>query len=147
MKDVHEVEGWQLLAEWGMKPREIANEVGRSPGFVAATLEVATPDDELEEPISPLRAKHEPGPPTVAIIWPEGVFSPNSKCAHDGPLPRGSALYCPVCDACGLDGVHPALYRDPDLDPPRERPTGVLSKTKSARLERMAKARSQIGIK
>ncbi|AMV40984.1 hypothetical protein VT85_26350 (plasmid) [Planctomyces sp. SH-PL62] len=49
------------------------------------------------------------------------AFTPGMKCSHTThPYPKGSRDYRPCCDRSGLDGLHPALRRDPRKDPPKE---------------------------
>ena len=43
-------------------------------------------------------------------IYPIGGLTPNSKCPHDGPIPKGSRIYCEVCGKSGMDGLHADLH-------------------------------------
>jgi len=87
-------------------------------------------------------------PPWLAWItplFPIAPFTPQSTCAHKGPIPAGSRLYCPVdgCHQSGFDG-HPYLKRDPRTDPkPEPRPpAGAAPKTAAkTRRERRAARR------
>lgn len=36
------------------------------------------------------------------ILWPPHL-TPHSACIHDGPLPPGEPVYCPVCEQSGWD--------------------------------------------
>lgn len=61
--------------------------------------------------------------------FPVAPFTRESKCAHKGPLPRGSSDYCPCCDKSGLDGIVipvdvKPLPRDPKpAEPKKAEPT------------------------
>jgi hypothetical protein len=46
-------------------------------------------------------------------------YTPNSPCAHRGPLPAGSMFYCPQCQQTGWD-FHPDMAVDE-----RERPVHI----------------------
>ena len=78
---------------------------------------VPTPDrsDYVDAP--------EPDPWTeLEPLFPVGVFTPYSKCPHEGPIPEGSKLVCMVCHKSGKDGT-PALPRDVKRLPDDPRPT------------------------
>jgi hypothetical protein len=53
-------------------------------------------------------------------MFPLGSYTPQSTCAHHGPIQAGSLFCCMVCHHSGIDG-HPALKRDPRTDPAPER--------------------------
>lgn len=56
----------------------------------------------------------EGGRPILYPIFPVGEpFAPDSDCPHNGPLPDGSAAYCPVCHDTGLRD-HPAVRMSPN---------------------------------
>jgi hypothetical protein len=75
----------------------------------------------------------------AVVNFGSGPFVPGSPCAHVGPYPKGSDLYCPRCHISGRDGA-PALRRDPATEPKPEPKPQSKSKPKSTRRERRADA-------
>ncbi len=110
-----------------------ARAMGVSTARVQAAVERLGPEGRRgpePEPAPTLWAPPTPAPseevakakaPRLEPRFPVQAFTPESKCNHaTHPFPKGSPEYCPVCHRCGLDGLHPELYRNPKLDPPRE---------------------------
>jgi hypothetical protein len=55
-------------------------------------------------------------PPRLVPLFPFGSYTPHSKCAHHGPIERGSVFCCMVCHASGQDD-HPALQHTYSVEP------------------------------
>lgn len=73
---------------------------------------VARRDRRLENLLREVIPKFDPGAVGRAAC---------PRCEGYGGVEKGSKDYCPGCDKCGLDGIHPALLRDPKDDPNPER--------------------------
>jgi len=58
-------------------------------------------------------------PPRLIPLFPIGAYTPQSTCAHHGPIEPGSLLCCMVCHCSGVDD-HPGLLRSPLTDPEPE---------------------------
>jgi hypothetical protein len=61
---------------------------------------------------------NEPGavyPPRLIPLFPIGAYTPQSTCAHQGPIESGSLLCCMICHCSGVDD-HPGLLRSPLTD-------------------------------
>jgi hypothetical protein len=58
-------------------------------------------------------------PPRLIPLFPIGSYTPQSTCAHQGPIERGSLLCCMICHCSGVDD-HPGLMRSPLTDPEPE---------------------------
>jgi hypothetical protein len=58
-------------------------------------------------------------PARLVPLFPVGSFTPHSKCAHHGPIERGSVFCCMVCHASGQDD-HPALQHTYSVEPRSE---------------------------
>jgi hypothetical protein len=68
-------------------------------------------------------------PPRLVPLFPVGLYTPNSSCAHHRPIECGSLLCCMVCHRSGMDD-HPALRRDSATDPaPELKPTPTVQRT------------------
>jgi hypothetical protein len=50
-------------------------------------------------------------PPQLVPLFPVGSYTPDSQCAHRGPIERGSVLCCMICHTSGQDD-HPALQNN-----------------------------------
>jgi hypothetical protein len=113
-----EVRGWIALRKAGWHDADIADEAEVDVFKVAQLCSaVARRDHENGGETTDGKVR----PPKLRPRFPIGHFTPGTKCRHDrSPLPKGSPDYCPCCGRSGLDGIHPALYRNPKLDPPRE---------------------------
>jgi hypothetical protein len=57
--------------------------------------------------------------PRLVPLFPIGSYTPQSRCAHSGPIERGSVLCCMVCHTSGQDD-HPALQYRCAVDPNAE---------------------------
>jgi hypothetical protein len=113
-----EVRGWIALRKAGWHDADIADEA-EVDVFKVAQLCSAVARRDHESGGEPGDGKVRP--PRLQPRFPAGPFTPGSKCSHaTRPYPKGSLDYCPICDRTGLDGLHPALYRNPKLDPPPE---------------------------
>lgn len=58
-------------------------------------------------------------PPRLVPLFPVGPYTPQSLCGHHQPIERGSVFCCMICHTSGQDD-HPALQRDPRIDPRRD---------------------------
>jgi hypothetical protein len=47
-------------------------------------------------------------PPRLVPLFPVGIYTPQSVCAHHGPIQRGSLFCCMICHKSGHDD-HPAV--------------------------------------
>lgn len=54
-------------------------------------------------------------PPQLVPLFPVGSYTPSSRCAHQGPIERGSFFCCMICHASGQDD-HPALQNDRPIE-------------------------------
>jgi hypothetical protein len=44
------------------------------------------------------------GEESIAVpLFPIGPYTPQSECAHKGPITRGSVFYCPICHDYGRE--------------------------------------------
>lgn len=73
-----------------------------------------------------------PQAPRLVPLFPIGSYTPHSKCAHSGPIERGSVFCCMVCHTSGQDD-HPALKysRAVDLNAELEHKRLLVSKAYS----------------
>jgi hypothetical protein len=55
-------------------------------------------------------------PPQLVPLFPVGNYTPSSRCAHRGPIERGSVFCCMICHASGQDD-HPALQNSGSVEP------------------------------
>jgi hypothetical protein len=53
--------------------------------------------------------------PRLVPLFPIGSYTPHSRCAHSGPIERGSVFCCMVCHTSGQDD-HPALQYSSAVD-------------------------------
>jgi hypothetical protein len=58
-------------------------------------------------------------PPQLVPLFPVGTYTPSSRCAHRGPIERGSVFCCMICHTCGQDD-HPALQINRSIEPNTE---------------------------
>jgi hypothetical protein len=58
-------------------------------------------------------------PPQLVPLFPVGNYTPNSRCAHRGPIERGSVFCCMICHTSGQDD-HPALQMNWSIEPNAE---------------------------
>lgn len=114
--DRAEIEGWLQLRAAGWLDSDIADDAGVGIHKVAQLCSVVAQALAREG-----RAPSQARDPRMALLLPVGPLTPASPCPHSGPIPRGERVVCLVCHASGLDGVHPALVRNPRTDPKPER--------------------------
>lgn len=120
------------MAEIARKWRRSVRTVERR--LKAAREAEAEAEAESREPYRPPFWVH-----SIVPLFPIGPFTPESVCAHKGPIQPGSRFYCPVCHQSGFDG-HPHLRRDPRTEPKPEPKPPASAKPPRAKTRREKRA-------
>src|SRR5207245_1092841 len=111
---------WLYDYRHGVGFQEIAARDGVSVGRVRYGVERARAQDkELSRDVTSEQASPAIGAlhlPRLIPLFPIGSYTPQSACPHREPIGQGSAFCCMVCHDSGMD-AHPALQRDPRMDP------------------------------
>jgi len=166
--DAAEVEGWLALRGAGWHDVDIAEESGVAAHLVAQLCSAlkARRAREGEAPGEARAPRLNPRFVVGSFTPSSGCFHHCARCGGSGKVARpgaapksaerdacpdcegfggirkGSRDYCPACDRSGLDGLHPALVRDPAKDPkpePRRRETKPKPESRKQRRERRAR--------
>jgi hypothetical protein len=137
----------QVAKEWiwlwdvrnGVSTGEIALREGLSPRRVRQGIARAQADEKsLKGDTADTNSVR---PPLMVPLFPIGPFTPQSACAHRGPIKRGAPFVCMVCFTSGRDD-HPALQRDPATDPkPEPDPASTRPPTKKTQAKQTRKQR------
>jgi hypothetical protein len=130
----------------GMSAEKIAARTGRSLRRVQLGLERALAQQQkgdFEESQRGAGAYSAGAQQSLRLIpiFPLSSYTPQSTCAHHGPLAAGSLFCCMVCHHSGIDG-HPALKRDPRTDPaPERKPAPAPAKKKALETRKVLRLR------
>lgn len=85
-------------------------------------------------------------------LFPVSALTPQSACPHHGAIESGSRLCCMVCHGSGMDD-HPAMQRDPKIDPspesglePAAAPPSQSGESKETRRQRRRRKLAEAGV-
>jgi hypothetical protein len=115
---------------WDVRHGVSTNEIATREGVTTRRVQQGLARAKAQERSSPSESTVHP--PRLIPLFPIGAFTPQSKCAHQGPIEPGSLLCCMVCHCSGVDD-HPGLARSPLTDPapePKPAPAPVQQQAK-----------------